>query len=153
MAPSSHRYIAVDKSSVMRCQWCGIVESRYWVRGKGGPWCSEECQSASTLGSNICGSLVFTGCILLIFLPVMDVVAALFGILLSVCCSGMFFGSSIRRGLHTRKIIQRGSLRIDRTLETGAFLCANCGGALEVKSGMTDVECFYCGVTNEISIG
>ncbi len=143
----------------MRCQWCGTAESRYWVRGEGGPWCSEECRSASRLGINAFSVLICVASIFLIFSPIIersllsDITTVFFLIPFIICCPGMLFGSAIRKGLDTRKETQRGSRHSDRTIDTGAFLCANCGGALEVKSGMTNVECFYCGVTNEIAIG
>ncbi|MHA2603047.1 MAG: hypothetical protein AM324_013075 [Candidatus Thorarchaeota archaeon SMTZ1-83] len=156
MTPPSDRYIAVDKSRVMRCQWCGTAESRRWIRDEGGPWCSEACQSASRLENETCGALFCVFSILVIFSAsiqrgmVLDVTTGLIMILFLLSCPAVLFGSSIMSGLQTRKQIPRYSRRAGRTLETAGFFCANCGGALEVEVGMTMAECAYCGATNEI---
>ncbi len=157
MTPPSHRYIAVDRSSVMRCQWCGTAESSYWVKGEGGPWCSEGCRSAGTLGSSIVGALLCVFSVLLVFSPVfvsspLDIVTLSFLIPMIVCCPAFLYGTGIEDGLKTRKRTPRSSRRSDKTLDTDAFFCQNCGGSLEVRVGMATAQCAYCGVTNEIVI-
>ncbi|MFW9943806.1 MAG: hypothetical protein ACFFB7_02310 [Candidatus Sifarchaeia archaeon] len=82
----------------------------------------------------------------------MDVTTGLIMTLFLLSCPAVLFGSSITSGLQTRRRIPRYSRRAGRTLDTAAFFCAKCGGALEVKVGMTTAECAYCGVTNEIVI-
>ncbi|MFW9800346.1 MAG: hypothetical protein ACFFD9_07915 [Candidatus Thorarchaeota archaeon] len=157
MTPPSHRYIAVDRSSVMRCQWCGTAESRYWVKGEGGPWCSDECRFAGTLERSIIGVLLCVFSFLLVFSPVfvsfpLDIATLTFLIPMVICCPALLYGSNIELGLKTRRRTPRGSRRSSKTLETDAFFCQNCGGSLEVRVGKTTSKCAYCGVTNEIAI-
>jgi hypothetical protein len=91
------------------------------------------------------------------------IVATLVVISAIACCPATYFIANVSSSIAARRQVPRGSRRFDRTfdrgsrdidrvLDTDRFVCANCGGSLEVKAGMATVQCGYCGVTNEIVI-
>ena len=51
---SSSRYIAVDRSKIASCNWCGTLESNNWEHGKYGGtiYCSTDCFYANSLETN-----------------------------------------------------------------------------------------------------
>ncbi|MHA2378979.1 MAG: hypothetical protein ACXADO_08605 [Candidatus Thorarchaeota archaeon] len=160
MSEADRRYIAVDKTRVVRCKWCGGTESSNWIIEPGGPWCSWDCEQAQKREWGIpaepfivCCSLLVLASLFLIFLqrpePLVFLVTILFVSFL--CFFTIVWFWEIRGSEDAKKRVPRDSRRLDRVFNHKLFACGYCAGALEVTTGATTAECSYCGLTNEIA--
>jgi len=101
------RLVAVDKSKVTRCKWCGTIESSQWMyTSNNNAYCSKDCFSADKLEINGILGLCF-GCVF----PLVIVAMILFGVavpelllvlfmslLLSTCSIYSFYtGKKVRK--------------------------------------------------------
>lgn len=68
------RLVAVDRSKVTRCQWCGTIESSGWVyTSNNEAYCSKDCFYANKIEINGLLGLCF-GCILPLFVIVITMI-------------------------------------------------------------------------------
>jgi len=68
----SSRYIALDRSKIVRCKWCGTVESSSWKSsGSTKIYCSNDCLFADSLETNTLGGFCIFILPIVLFLPFM----------------------------------------------------------------------------------
>jgi hypothetical protein len=159
LSESRDRYVAVDKTKVVRCKWCGTAQSDNWILEPGGPWCSWECEESYRHDIGIPAGPFILCCASLLVLPVLFIIGHQPPPF--VLIAGVFFGSwtcffalvwflEMRESNGTKVKVPKDSRRSDIVAGGELFDCGHCGGCLEVTTNATVTECSYCGFTNEI---
>ncbi len=156
-------YIAVDPSKLVRCSWCGSLESEDWEHAQIGTFCSKSCLNAaeSTRG----GSLFACFWIVLMIAIYFSIGGAyLFtNMALMVCIIGLMvlglcFLVKHRKGMDSASKIPKDSRRKEsldditllKTIMTH-FECPNCDANIDVADIKAD-QVFHCGYCNASGI-
>jgi hypothetical protein len=64
------RHIALDRSKIAHCKWCGTVESSNWTHSRYGKiYCSRDCMYADILETNVIVGLCIFGFPIVLLLP------------------------------------------------------------------------------------
>lgn len=155
--------IVVPASDVVRCKWCGTLESHSWISDKDGVYCSKDCMVASGLESIRTYLICFV-----LLLAVMSFLPLAYSIYSSSLILGQvstFFliiisGFQYLKGQRIVKMIPEGS-RYDGVSVENYLLkkikhieCPNCDANLDIREIGPDMvyTCEYCNATGRIEV-
>jgi ribosomal protein S27AE len=163
MMDEEHDYVTVDKDSIIRCTWCGSIESKAWKRGgtKGKPsgfYCSEDCFLAGHVellrrSSRLFPCMGVFGLLIAFFDIYIFLTAGIFSFSLSLWLSAKCRRNSLK-GIEIRKKLPKGSRSDDRSLDLVVLertqisaACPKCGANLDLAEiGPERIfTCGYCG--------
>ncbi len=158
-----HRlYIAVDPSKIVRCGWCGSVESEKWVHNQGGTFCSSTClnaASADTSGRVLCACMFLPILALITIVLVGGLETIVYLILSFVAVSIVGYGyiqgrnATSKVAKDSRKTETLDDISLLKTLLTHVE-CPNCDGNIDLADVGEDqiYHCGYCGASGIIEI-
>ncbi len=157
-----HMYIAVDPSKLMRCDWCGTLESENWIRYENGVYCSATCKSAVD-------SIVTPGLVLLCVVPIflVAVITAItssiegMAFLLVMLFAGIFCLCFYLEGKKSAALVPQSSRRTEIQDDISLLKaimthieCPNCDGNIDIDEIGKDqiYHCGYCGASGVVEI-
>lgn len=120
-------YITVDPTKILRCKWCGVVESEEWQHTRYGVYCSQDCFYADQVdGSSF---------------PVLYYWAKV----------GMNRQKEVPRD--SRRDDVSSDVALLKTISSG-ISCPRCNGNIDIRKIGTDrvYNCEYCGASGTIEV-
>ncbi|MFW9975011.1 MAG: hypothetical protein ACFFDQ_07100 [Candidatus Thorarchaeota archaeon] len=155
-------YIVVDPSKLVRCEWCGSLESKGWIYNERGTFCSNICVSASKSKSVIpvviyCAVMI---ALLLFYSSVGEQSLTwfflIFTLIGTLCLLYERWDSSISADYVPRNSRRTESLYNTSLLKTMLthVECPNCDGNIDIaKIGEDQIyHCGYCGASGIVEI-
>jgi hypothetical protein len=159
-------HIVVDASKVVRCKWCGTVQSENWIASEYGYFfCSDIC--AKAFGSEkywycltplVCVIPFFT---VLIFLASGQELGFIGFVGLLVCGVLLSISWCIYEDKQYAKDVPKNSRWIEGSVDVSLLKtvarhieCPNCDGNLDLSKVKEDMiyHCDYCGASGEIEV-
>ena len=153
-------YVAVNPSKLVRCTWCGTLESVRWEHTKGGTFCSDTCQKAAEISTECVQCQCFCSIIMIV---ICSVVGIEFGIIVSsfLVPIGVLMLLEDRRGKQAALKVPKNSRRkygLDEFSVLKTIVkhveCPNCDGIIDLTKIEADriYHCGYCGATGIVEI-
>lgn len=137
----------------LRCDWCGIPISDYWILQNELRYCSPECYSARVGDSAICvitGSLTFLGYCVGFLLSFTNLLIGIFVSAIFTISMAYFFKAGTQHTSSIRQKVPKDSrthkvILVERI--TSIAKCPSCDGNFDLTTLDTDrvIACDYCG--------